>query len=332
MSARASACAAGLRRAATACLVALTLAAGLAPAWASSSMQEAIDRLVRQGDDRPAEAIAELGQLLPAAAPGAPAGQPIQRAVALARAEVAARSLPADQLGTWRNAALAAAGAVHPLLALADANYLDALLAERQASPQAIDKAKAALAAYQSHCSAIAQAAPECNYASRWRMHLLLANAADQGSPEATSQQLAAALDLAQAGNDAWRLAWTEARMANIDGMAYRANEAEQHLERARQHAQRHGDPLVIARVMMGEALFAMGRNELPVARIALDKTLALARQARSDRLSATVLTNLSDLAVRMKRPADALLAVEQGLPLARRLGERRLGRAAQRN
>jgi len=332
VSLRAPARAARCARAAVIGLSIGLLAIGMAPARAGSTTQETIDRLVRQGDDRPAEAIAQLDKLLPATAASTPAGQATTRAVALARAEVAARGLPAEQVGAWRDAAVAAAAAVHPLLALADANYLDALQAERLALPQAIDKAKAALAAYQKHCSAVAEAAPECHYASRWRMHTLLANAAGQGSPEDTRQQLAAALDLAQAGNDAWRLAWTEARMANIDGLVYRANEAERHLERARQHAQRHGDTLVMARVMMAEALFAMGRNDLPVARAALDRTLALTRQAHADRLAASVLTNLSDLAVRMKRPADALQAVEQGLPLARHLGERRLERALLNN
>lgn len=324
MRARAGWRAAACGRAGGVVLLAWALALAQATAWAGTPLQETIDRLVRQGDDRPAEAIDELGKLLPAAA-SASAAHATEHAVALARAEVAARGLPPDQVGRWRDAAVGAAAAQHPLLALADANYLDALQAERLGLPQAIDKAKAALVAYQNHCSAIAQAAPECNYASRWRMHLLLANAAGQASPELTRQQLAAALDLAQAGNDAWRLAWTEARMANIEGLAYRANEAEQHLERARQHALRHGDTLVMARVVMAEALLAMDRNNLPVARTALDKTLALTRQARADRMSVSVLTNLSDLAVRMKRPADALLAVEQGLPLARQLGARRL-------
>jgi diguanylate cyclase (GGDEF)-like protein len=358
---RAQACPAG-RAWRSACLLGSMLLLGL-PSLAAepdAGSAQALDALVRRGDDQPAAALAAIDALAPAATPAG------QRRRALAAAEVATRSADAAE-GARRRAAAAQAAQVvgGAALARADEQYLAALRAEHEDLGAVAERARAALAAYESACAApaaaataasapggagaaasatapaqvlpeppsAAGAATDCEFRPRWQLlQMLSAHARQQHSPAAARQHARDALELAASAGDAWRQAWSEAELALSAAQEREGGRAQQHLERALRHAQAVRDPRLDARLAIAEGNMVRDLGDAPRAEAAQRRALAIARAAQLPRLEATALVNLSDAAVQAGRAADALDTALQGLAAVRRLQIKRIERSLLNN
>ncbi|MBI3368094.1 MAG: GGDEF domain-containing protein [Burkholderiales bacterium] len=305
----------------------IALVTGALAAGVQANDVERLDRIVRLGEDWPDRALAEL-DALPAIGDAAE-----RRARALARAEVAARSLDANAARVAQAQAVVAAREIDAALADGDGRYLEALRLEREGSATAVTPARAALAAYESHCASRQPPRADCEYRTRWRMQQLLSAVSRRQRALGTSaEQAEAALTLAQAGADAGRQALTEAAIADTAAEEGETAQAELHLERARRHAQRSGEPWALGRIALTEGNVAVGRHDYPAAREAMARALAAARRGGHARLEASVLVNSSNLAIKSEQPAEALRAAEQGLPIVRRLLDKRVERVLMHN
>jgi diguanylate cyclase (GGDEF)-like protein len=317
-----------------------------------------LDALVRQGEDQPAAALAAIDAL------PATTAVPALRWRALAAAEVATRGADAAE-GARRRAAAAQAAQLQggSTLARADEQYLAALRAEHEDLGAVAERARVALAAYESAClppaptpapgaapaapaaSANAAAPPpsqpaatgappaDCEYRTRWRLlQLLSAHARQQHAAPAARQHARAALELALAAADPWRQAWTESDLALAAAQERDATRAQQHLERARQQAQALRDPRLDGRLALAEGNVARILGDAAGDEAAQRRALAIARNAQLPRLEAAALVNLSDAAVQSGRAADALEAALQGLAAVRPLQNKRIERALLNN
>ena len=239
-----------------------------------------------------------------------------RRSAALLAAWVATRLGEPDALPPGTLAALAAAGAaLAPGLADADVALLQALRAERDGQVAAEGLAQRALAGYDAYCSARTPVQADCELRTRWQLRQLLAqHAAGQHSAGAAREQAQAAVELATAGRDKRRQAWSECQLALALSDTGDPAQAATHLERARTLAGRRADATLQQRLAYTEAALAWSRGDGPQAQAALQRMLALARNSGSLRQQAVALANLSDNAVKTGRPAAALQAAEQGL------------------
>ena len=322
---------------------------------------QALDPLVRRGDDRPAAALAAIDALAPAGTPAE------QRWRALAAAEVATRSADAAEGARRRAAAAQAAQAVGgAALARADEQYLAALRAEHEDLGAVAERARAALAAYDAACSTPATAAspapivsapgdpgasaaapaqrlPEpaaaagtpadCEFRPRWQLlQMLSAHARQQHAPAAARQHARDALALATSAGDTWRQAWSEAELALAAAQERDGGRAHQHLERALRQAQALRDPRLDARLAIAEGNMARELGDARRAEAAQRRALDTARAAQLPRLEATALVNLSDAAVQAGRAADALETALQGLAAVRPLQIKRIERSLLNN
>jgi diguanylate cyclase (GGDEF)-like protein len=316
---------------------------------------QALDALVRRGDDQPAAALAAIDALAPVGTPAE------QRHRALAAAEVATRSADPAESARRRAAAAQAAQAVGgAALARADEQYLSALRAEHEDLGAVAERARAALAAYESACgppataasapggpgastAASAQRLPEpaaaagapidCEFRPRWQLlQMLSAHARQQHSPAAARQHARDALELATRAGDAWRQAWSEAELALSAAQERDGGRAQQHLERALRHAEALRDPRLDARLAIAEGNMARNLGDPRRAEAAQRRALGTARAAQLPRLEATALVNLSDAAVQSGRAADALDTALQGLAAVRPLQIKRIERSLLNN
>ncbi len=336
-------------------LVALAAPAALA-ADPDADLPPALDALVRQAEDQPAAALAAI-DALPASA-----SVPARRLRALAAAEVAPRGADAAEGARRRAAAVQAA---HELggatLARADEQYLAALRAEHEDLGAVAERARAALAAYESACAALAPAGPsasastsasatavppppsipaaagtlpaDCEYRTRWRLlQLLSAHARQQHAAPVARQHARAALELAAAATDPWRQAFAESDLALAAAQEHDGPRAQVHLERALQQAQALHDPRLDARLALAEGNIARDLGDAARSEAAQRRALLIARTAQLPRLEAAALVNLSDAAVQAGRAADALDTALQGLAAVRPLQNKRIERALLNN
>jgi diguanylate cyclase (GGDEF)-like protein len=347
---------AGARARRAAALVVLLAAFAAARATEADSPQ-ALDALVRRGEDQPAQVLAAIDALARAESASA-AGQ---RQRALAAAEVATRSADAAESARRRAAAAQAAQALGgAALARADEQYLAALRAEHEDLGALAERARTALAAYEAACASMpgtatgsvhpgasaatppqrlselpAVTAPpnDCEYRPRWRLlQMLSAHARQQHAPAASRQHARAALELAAAAGDSWRQAWSESDLALAAAQERDGARARQHLERAQQHAQASRDPRLDARLAVAEGNLTRDLGDARGSEAAQRRALAIARAAQLPRLEATALVNLSDAAVQSGRAADALETALQGLAAVRPLQIKRIERALLNN
>ncbi len=295
-------------------------------------LAEPLARLVRLGDHQPAQALAAL-QALPA--PPDAAGR---RVLALARAEIQARSGSAADAAAALGQAVVAASAVAPALAEADGQYLQALQAERDGQGLLPALASAALALYDRHCTG---RDATCEQHPRGRLHQLLAmqalarQQADQARHHAQS-----ALAHARAGDDLWQQTAAHGLLAQAAAAGGDAPTRRQQLAQAQALARRSGDAVLAAQLALTEAstLAAAEAGRADIAASAgrvhtlLLQALAEARRAGAGRLEALAWGQLSDLALQHGHTAQALQATARGLALARPLGELRLARLLEAN
>ena len=291
------------------------------PPLSLSALQSVLDGLSQRGMDEPDGALAVLAAQR--------ADTPTEkRLLALTRGLVAA--------GAGRTAA--AAEAIAALLALsasdvlatADAAAVQATLADLQGEPALVlEAARAALQVYDRVCPA----APGCDYRSLWRMRMMSARRAEgRGEPGAAHEHALAAAELARSAADPLRQAWALGQAADISGSHGDPAAAQRLLGQAQRLVRLEGSRLALSRLRLFETRSLVRNQDTAGAVRAAESGRQLARDAGSPRLMASHLANLSDLAVRDGRPRDALAAVQQALPIARRHGDQRAERVLMHN
>ena len=316
------------------------LAAAVFGAQAQPGFEQRIDELLRSGFDRPDAALSGLRALpLPADDPAA------ERLLLLSRGIVSAQSGREAETQAQVDALRAHARALRDGQAEAAALVVQALLAHNAGRMDlAASLAAQARDGLQPYCPPLGQPSPyglrssavaeptglseerlHCEVRAAWlALQILQQHAARSGDWAGAGTQARLARDLAARAGDDFRWAWNTTDLAWLSarGESYDAGLAL--LQQAQRHAQRSGDPLLQARVLLAEAQMAAQRGDLQgVSRLA-EEALPLAQRAGSPRLESSVLTFLSDAYAKLGRAADALKAAERGLPIARRHQDRR--------
>ena len=308
-------------------------AQAIGPPAEGASFDERVDHWLRKGYDWPDEAVAELEKLRPLAT--TPAGT---RTLLQARGVVQAQSGRDAEARRWADALQAHAVAHKDAQADAAANLVRALSAQNEgrldlAAPlaqQAIDTLRTACPGLPDGSSAVVAARPDvasaCDHRSAWQalQVLLLASSSTGVHVNATALAQTARNVAAWAGDD-WRLAASTADLARLVARTDGQDAALPLLRQAQRLAIRSGDPMLLARARLAEAIMAHGRGDLDSARRLSEEALAFAQEAQSPRLQALLLGNLADMYAKQGRPADALRALEQALPMVRRHNDRRL-------
>ncbi|CAG1016943.1 putative signaling protein [Burkholderiaceae bacterium] len=323
-----SAMTSGLRRLALACAALLLPHA----ACAADALEARIDRLLRDGFDHPAAAIAQLRQLRAATPPGAAARLLLQTEgliQAQAGREAEAHALADELREMSRDGALP--------LAAADASLVRAVAAQTAGQlAVAATHAESAAAIYQPGCSRTADGtlpAQTCDYRALWRaLQLLERRAMSLGRFPLAQQHAQTALDLADAAGDIARKALSLGSLAFIAANAGQHEDAQRSVAQAKRMAAQVGDAALMARAKSYEALVADLRGDADAGLRATEEAYELARQAGARRLQAQLLVNLSDSYVRRHRPADALRAANEALPTVREFNDRRTERTLVNN
>ena len=325
----------GLRSLAGAGLAAVVLGATAQP-----DFEQRIDELLRTGYDRPDAALAALRVLpLPADDPAA------ERLLLLSRGIVSAQSGRDTETQAQVDALRAHARALRDGQADAAALVVQALLAYNAGRMDlAASLATSARDGLQPYCPPLAQPSPyglrgspvaeptglseerlHCEVRAAWlALQVLQQHAARSGDWAGAGTQARLARDLAARAGDDYRWAWNTMDLAWLSARGESFDAGLALLQQAQRQAQRSGDPLLQARVLLAEAQMAAQRGDLQgVSRLA-EQALPLAQRAGSPRLESSVLTFLSDAYAKLGRAADALKAAERGLPIARRHQDRR--------
>ena len=309
-------------------LAALPGSAAAAPVHAPhqpNAFAEQVDALVKEGFERPAQALLTL-RMLPVARTGSIAEQ---RLLLQAIGSIEAQTGGAARAGAIAEQLLTLSPDDPAGRAVAASNLVRALVAENAGQLDvAAALAQSALPAFHAGCPG-APASPneglECSYRSAWRaLQILERRAYNQGLPVSAAAHAQSALVLAEWANDPRR------RAVNLSALALYANGrgerelAQKLLAQARNLAAQTEDPSVQARVSNAEASLAKSRGDRQGALRIYEEALALAALAQAPRLEAALLTNVSDIYASLGRPADALQAAERALVIVHRHNDRR--------
>lgn len=92
------------------------------------------------------------------------------------------------------------------------------------------------------------------------------------------------------------------------------------------------GDPLVLARLKLYEAMISIRRGDAAAQLRSYDEALAAAREANSPRMAANIQTNLVDVHMHAGRPAQALALANAALPAVLAFQDLRLERTLRHN
>ncbi|MEW6706380.1 MAG: GGDEF domain-containing protein [Pseudomonadota bacterium] len=314
---------------------AATLALALAPlcAWAATSpaeWQRQLDSLVRQGYDEPEAALQALQTRRPDAGDAA-----AERAWWLARGLIEARAGQSASALASAQRLLELRDGPAGAMAGADAALVRATVEDNAGRlDRAADHAQAALAEYERLCGKPALHPPaDCDHRSRWRaLQLLATRAGAQGVRVAQRQHWEAAAALAEQAHDPYRRAWSLALQASAHASAGEFDPASRLIAQAGRIARAEGSLDLQARVKLSEARIHDRRGDSAGALRIGEEGLRLAQQARSPRLQALFLINLSDDYLTARRPRDALAAIERALPVMRRYHEARAERTLLHN
>lgn len=319
-----------LRARCIAALALLTLQAGSPAAQApnrSNAFDEQVDALVREGFERPAQALLALGAIPGTASPSAED----RVSVLLAMGIIEAQSGGAVRAGALADRLLAfddAAGR-----AVAAANLVRASVAEHAGRLDvAAALARAAMPAFQAGCpagpAAVAAAAATalavpCDYRSAWRaLRIIERRAGSQGLPANATAHAQSALALAEWAGDTRRRMASLASLAQYDQARGERESAQRRLAQVKRLATQTGDLIEQARATAVEARIARAQGDWHGTVALLEEAVALAAEAQAPRLAAEHLADLSDAYAHLGRSADALRAAERALPVAQRHGD----------
>jgi diguanylate cyclase (GGDEF)-like protein len=278
-----------------------------------------LDRLVRLGEDKPAQALKGLRSV-----PVDSANQ--QRLRLLARGLVLASNgldhdsrLAADELRLQDPAPHSAAGRAAGELVLAT-------LSDTQGRPDLAEvHARAAIEASDAVCAGTGARPADCDLRLRWAAATLRQRAASgRGAAVEARQHAQVAFDAAQRADDRYRLARSEATLALLAARAGETATATERLATAHSLARALGDAELAVRLTLFDAAVASALGHEAAARRATEAGLAAARAAGFTRLEAIGWVNRSDHELKAGRPAAALDAALRALPVMRRHNDTR--------
>ncbi len=301
-----------------ACAVPLTAA----PA-APSGFEEQVDALVREGFERPAQALAALTQLQ-----RQHGDAPDERRMLLqALGSIEARAGAAVRAGAYAEQLQTIAADDPSGRTQAAANLVRALVADTAGQLDvAAALAQSTLPVFQAGCidaTAKPASTPACDYRSAWTaLTLLERRASSLGVTVTAASHARAALDLAEAAGDTRRQAMNLGSLALLAQGRGERDAAVWLLAQARRQVAQTNDLEQQARLSNTQANLAALQGDPRGGLLAREEALALARLAKAPRLEAQMLINLGDAYARLGRPADALRAAERALPIARRYND----------
>lgn len=347
----------GGRRAASTLLMALIVALAV-PAVAGQgtghggfdpgSLEDRIDLLVRDGFERPTEALLALQQLRLGGATS-PAST---RLLLQAAGSVAAESGRVEQAAALAEQLLSRSAGEPGGAMVASSNLVRALVAETAGQLDvAAALAQSALPVLQAGCPVSAVAPPAtsampaalaatpaasvsatplppgtpCDYRSAWRaLRVLERRALSLGLTVTATAQAQAGLALAEWAGDPYR------QVINLGTLAVAAQRrgertlARQLIAQARHLPAHNSDFAEQAYLGNAEAQLASDPAEAKAALRGMEEARALAHRGNALRLEAQMLSNLTDMYARLGRPADALRAAELAMPIVRNHGDLR--------
>jgi len=322
------------------------------------SVEDRVDLVVRDGFERPAEALLALEQLrLGSAASPAGARLLLQAAGSVAaengRAVQAAtlaeqllsrsteepgggmvassnlvRALVAETAGQLDVAAALAQSALPALQAGCPVFPMTSPVTSAAKSPAALRVTSAVPAALAASPAAFASAGPlppgsPCDYRSAWRaLRVLERRALSLGLTVTATGHAQAGLELAEWAGDPYR------QVVNLGTLAVAAQHrgegdlARRLIAQARHLPARNGDLTQQAYLTNMEAQLTIGPADARAALRGMEEARGLAHRANAPRLEAQMLSNLTDLYARLGRPADALRAAELAMPIVRAHGD----------
>ena len=298
-------------------------------AFVRNPFDEQVDTLVREGFERPAQALITLKQLQleHAAVPDE------VRVLLQAIGSIEARAGGTVRAGAAAERLLALATEGPGSRAVAASNLVRAMVAENAGQLDvAAALAQSTLAAFEAGCPGAAPVpdaeARSCDYRSAWRVRQLLAQRAmSMGVPATATVHTQAGLALAEWAGDTRRQSSNLSTLAMLAQGRGEPGTAQRLMGHAKRLAAQTGDPVQRAGVSGGEARLASMQGDHKASLQAWEEALALAVQANAPRLEAQMLTNLSDAYSRLARPADALRAAERALVIVRRHSDQRAER-----
>jgi diguanylate cyclase (GGDEF)-like protein len=160
---------------------------------------------------------------------------------------------------------------------------------------------------------------PRCDYRALYRaLRIVEREALSEGLIAQARSGALERLELARAAGDPYRTAqaWSAlARLAVQDGEA--ENVVARYQARAREAAERSGDPALRISMLVNEAANAAMSGDAETALRRNRSALALSRSAGLTRVQSLLLNNIADAHLRLRQPRQALAAVREGLPLA---------------
>ena len=324
------------------------------------SFEDRVDLLVRDGFERPTEALLALEQLRL----GSAASPASTRVLLQAAGSVAAESGRAVQAATLAEQLLSHSAEEPGGGMVASSNLVRALVAETAGQLDvAAALAQSALPVLQAGCPALPATSPvasvvappamtsvvpaalpatsatpasapplptgtPCDYRSAWRaLRVLERRAFSLGLTVTATAHAQAGFALAEWAGDPYR------QVVNLGTLAVAAqrrgerNLARQLIAQARHLPAHNSDFAEQAHLGNAESQLASDPADAGLALRGLEDALALARRAHAPRLEAMMLSNLTDVYARLGRPADALRAAELAMPIVRAHGDQRAER-----
>jgi diguanylate cyclase (GGDEF)-like protein len=296
--------------------------------WVAGSLEDRIDRLVREGFERPGPARTALERLR--TKPGLSPRENITVLYGLATVELQvnrlaeARAIGDQMTALARDASDSTAAAV--------ALLVQGLIADTAGNmDEAAASAQAALGPLQQACNTGPVVDGDCDYRSTWRsLRLLERRSTALGAVSMARAHEKAALAVAARAGDLHRQAMSLGRLAVLAQRSDEPAAVQPLLQQAFRLADASGDAALQARTRNDAASASdhststhtstyTGKADMLRYR---QEALAFARKAGEPRLEALMLTNLSDAFMRLKQPAEALQAGQQALAIVRGLGE----------
>lgn len=285
-----------------------------------AELQAALVSVEFEGDDQPAAVLAWLDHV------PAPQGVPDavwQRLRWRTKGSVAARSGLSEEVQRAHKSLLAIMSDGQPDgLATADALMVLAQASEHQGrSDDALLNARRAAEAYQRYCAGTQHRA-DCDHRSLWRVLRMQASRAEaRGARIEAIDFQQRSIDLAVRHTDALLHAFSLSSLALLHQIQGDPVLAQREMAQAEGLARQEG-PLAISRVRVAQSRLASLKGDEDAARRHLEEALAQARAAGTERQMAMIRVNLADALMRSGRPREALLAIEQALPVLRRVGD----------
>ncbi len=295
------------------------LTIGLAGIWLSlpAAATADLETLLQTGHERPDQALDELDR-------SSPAESSKRHEMALVRALILAdngREVEAMRAARELRAPLDVRSQAGADLVLAKLYYTQGRIAEAAAA------AKAATEAFTAAC------VTGCNVLRHWGAERVAASIAEAGGQiELARQSAQRARDIADSAGSPSHLALSEAQLAvltarNGDGLAARA-----HMGLARRAAGAEPAPALVVRLANADGMMNLALGDQAAAQQAFALGLTTADRSELHRQAAILRINLADVALRQRRPADALALADRAAPVLRRHGDQRRERVLTHN